>query len=199
MISNMAVFFPLTDRMKWTITSGVMLNSQNTPRHQLFPALKQETVKATISPIVTEKIDPITLGQIVRTLFAVLWAFTQSDVYRLGPRWLVSIISLLQLNWAGCGGGARSKPEKCLGEKSLHNVAFDLEAPRRARHNETEWFRKWSNGERRPAVAYCPGSGHDANDRFRNGNISFCDCWCVRGGDSGAIEWVHGVSFPVQL
>lgn len=39
-------------------------------------------------------------------LSGALLQFPQSKVYRLGPCWLLSIISLQQLNWAGCGGGA---------------------------------------------------------------------------------------------
>lgn len=58
------------------------------------------------------------------SLLAGLWLFPQSQVWRLRPCWLASIISLLQLNPAACGGGARSKLNKPFGEKSLHNVVF---------------------------------------------------------------------------
>lgn len=42
-------------------------------------------------------------------LLGALLQFPQRKVYRFGPCWLLSIISLQQLNWAGCGGGAHGE------------------------------------------------------------------------------------------
>lgn len=65
-------------------------------------------------------------------LLGVILQFPQSKVYRLGPCWLRSIISLRQLNWAGCGG-------ERLGGKSLYNVVLVRKFWSFSASPSTEW------------------------------------------------------------